>query len=163
MDFKFLEPYNFEFKHSMRMWDKKEMLGNYRVQLNVAGYEFYGQAELPQQAKHNAAVQALPIVRNLPDPTGTAAVVAKPGKRSSSLPERTKKYKLKYFSWCCRRRRSRGTGRDDRQLRNWTDLREEHQHGSQRDRHAERLRPRVDPRLRSRTSAPEGQSDNVHL
>ena len=57
------------------MWDKKEMLGNYRwvshsshrlqsnlinifrVQLNVAGYEFYGQAELPQQAKHNAAVQ----------------------------------------------------------------------------------------------------------
>ena len=47
----------------MRMWDKKEMLGNYRVQLNVAGYEFYGQAELPQQAKHNAAVQALPIVR----------------------------------------------------------------------------------------------------
>ena len=79
VDFKFLEPYNFEFKHSMRMWDKKEMLGNYRVQLNVAGYEFYGQAELPQQAKHNAAVQALPIVRNLPDPTGTAAVVAKPG------------------------------------------------------------------------------------
>ena len=50
----------------------------FRVQLNVAGYEFYGQAELPQQAKHNAAVQALPIVRNLPDPTGTAAVVAKP-------------------------------------------------------------------------------------
>ena len=56
----------------------------------MAGYEFYGQAELPQQAKHNAAVQvrtlkpprecfvsisivsfqALPIVRNLPDPTG---------------------------------------------------------------------------------------------
>ena len=87
MDFKFLEPFNFEFKHSMRMWDKKEMLGNYRlvpgpsnpvkiidddcrVQLNVVGYEFYGQAELPQQAKHNAAVQALPIVRNLPDPTG---------------------------------------------------------------------------------------------
>lgn len=62
----------------MRMWDKKEMLGNYRVQLNVAGYEFYGQAELPQQAKHNAAVQALPIVRNLPDPTGSAAVVSQP-------------------------------------------------------------------------------------
>jgi len=78
VDFKFLEPFNFEFKHSMRMWDKKEMLGNYRVQLNVAGYEFYGQAELPQQAKHNAAVQALPIVRNLPDPTGSAAVVSQP-------------------------------------------------------------------------------------
>ena len=42
---------------SMRMWSKKEMLGNYRVQLNVCGYEFYGQAELPQQAKHNAATQ----------------------------------------------------------------------------------------------------------
>ena len=28
-----------------------------RVQLNVAGYEFYGQAELPQQAKHNASTQ----------------------------------------------------------------------------------------------------------
>jgi len=72
VDFKFLEPFNFEFKHSMRMWSKKEMTGNYRVQLNVAGYEFYGQAELPQQAKHNAATQAMPIVRNLPDPTGTA-------------------------------------------------------------------------------------------
>jgi len=75
VDFKFLEPFNFEFKHSMRMWSKKEMTGNYRVQLNVAGYEFYGQAELPQQAKHNAATQAMPIVRNLPDPTGTATAV----------------------------------------------------------------------------------------
>ena len=41
-----MEPFNFEFKHSMRMWSKKEMTGNYRVQLNVAGYEFYGQAEV---------------------------------------------------------------------------------------------------------------------
>jgi len=78
VDFKFLEPFNFEFKHSMRMWSKKEMLGNYRVQLNVAGYEFYGQAELPQQAKHNAATQAMVIVRNLPDPAGTAKVVTAP-------------------------------------------------------------------------------------
>jgi len=78
LDFKFLEPFNFEFKHSMRMWDKKEMLGNYRVQLNVAGYEFYGQAELPQQAKHSAATQAIPIVRNLPDPSGSATVVIAP-------------------------------------------------------------------------------------
>ena len=78
VDFKFLEPFNFEFKHRMRMWHKKEMLGNYRVQLNVAGYEFYGQAELPQQAKHNAATQAMPIVRNLPDPSGTATVVNSP-------------------------------------------------------------------------------------
>ena len=67
VDFKFLEPYNFEFKHSMRMWDKKEMLGNYRVQLNVAGYEFYGNAELPQQAKHNAAVQVGDILANSDD------------------------------------------------------------------------------------------------
>ena len=35
VDFKFLEPFNFEFKHSMRMWDKKEMLGNYRVQVHI--------------------------------------------------------------------------------------------------------------------------------
>ncbi|XP_023347323.1 double-stranded RNA-binding protein Staufen homolog 2 [Eurytemora carolleeae] len=79
VDFKFLEPYNFEFKHSMRMWSKKDMLGNYRVQLNVAGYEFYGQAELPQQAKHNASTQALPIVRQMADPSGAGKVIAKPG------------------------------------------------------------------------------------
>jgi len=84
VDFRFLEPANFEFKHSMRMWSKKEMLGNYRVQLNVAGYEFYGQAELPQQAKHNAATQAMPIVRNLPDPAGTSAIVTTPTPESSS-------------------------------------------------------------------------------
>jgi len=76
VDFKFLEPYNFEFKHSMRMWSKDEMRGNYRVQLNVAGYEFYGQGDLPQTAKHNAATQAMAIVRNLPDPSGSAAVLA---------------------------------------------------------------------------------------
>ena len=35
IDFKFLEPFNFEFKAAMRMWSKKEMLGNYRsVQRN---------------------------------------------------------------------------------------------------------------------------------
>jgi len=79
IDFKFLEPYNFEFKHSMRMWSKKDMLGNYRVQLNVAGYEFYGQAELPQQAKHNASTQALAVVRAMPDPAGAGKTVAKPG------------------------------------------------------------------------------------
>ena len=37
MDFKFLEPFNFEFKHSMRMWDKKEMLGNYRLVMGWDG------------------------------------------------------------------------------------------------------------------------------
>ena len=61
-DFKFLEPHNFEFKNSMKMWDKKELLGNYQVQLNVAGSKFFGNAELPQQAKHYAALQALEIL-----------------------------------------------------------------------------------------------------
>ena len=65
----------------------------FRVQLNVAGYEFYGQAELPQQAKHNAAVQALPIVRNLPDPTGTAAVVAKPAAGDGADPGKRPPFK----------------------------------------------------------------------
>ena len=45
------------------------------LQLNVAGYEFYGQAELPQQAKHNAATQALPVVRSLPDPAATPGAI----------------------------------------------------------------------------------------
>jgi len=85
VDFKFLEPYNFEFKASMRMWTKKEMLGNYRVQLNMAGYEFYGQAELPQQAKHNAATQALDIIRNMPANKGEGKVIAKPGKTPDEL------------------------------------------------------------------------------
>ena len=78
VDFKFLEPFNFEFKHSMRMWSKDEMRGNYRVQLNVAGYEFYGQADLPQTAKHNASTQAIAVVRNLPDPSGSASILAAP-------------------------------------------------------------------------------------
>jgi len=85
VDFKFLEPYNFEFKASMRMWTKKEMLGNYRVQLNMAGYEFYGQAELPQQAKHNAATQALDVLRKMPANKGEGKVIAKPGKTPDEL------------------------------------------------------------------------------
>jgi len=78
IEFKFLEPFNFEFKHQMRMWSKDEMRGNYRVQLNVAGYEFFGQADLPQTAKHNAASQAMAVVRALPDPSGVAQVVNPP-------------------------------------------------------------------------------------
>lgn len=78
IEFKFLEPFNFEFKHQMRMWSKDEMRGNYRVQLNVAGYEFLGQADLPQTAKHNAASQAMAVVRALPDPSGVAQVVNPP-------------------------------------------------------------------------------------
>lgn len=78
VDFKFLEPFNFEFKHSMRMWSKDEMRGNYKVQLNIAGYEFYGQADLPQTAKHNAATQAMAVVRALPDPGGSSALLKAP-------------------------------------------------------------------------------------
>ena len=66
VEFKFLEPLNFEYKHQMVMWSKEEMRGNYRVQLNVAGYEFFGQADLPQTAKHNAASQAMAVVKALP-------------------------------------------------------------------------------------------------
>jgi hypothetical protein len=36
--FKFLEPYNFEFKASMRLWSKEEMRGNYRVQLTCGEF-----------------------------------------------------------------------------------------------------------------------------
>ena len=54
------------------------MRGNYRVQLNVAGYEFFGQADLPQTAKHNAASQAMAVVKALPDPSGVAQVVNPP-------------------------------------------------------------------------------------
>ena len=79
IDFKFLEPFNFEFKASMRMWSKKEMLGNYRVQLTVGDEEFYGQAELPQQAKHNAAVQALDKMRKMKANHGEGKLIAKPG------------------------------------------------------------------------------------
>ena len=37
----------------------------FRVQLNVAGYEFFGQADLPQTAKHNAASQVRTYPGNL--------------------------------------------------------------------------------------------------
>ena len=59
--FKFLEPFNFEFKSAMRLWSRDEMRGNYKVQLNVAGCEYFGQADLPQQAKHNAAIQVVQL------------------------------------------------------------------------------------------------------
>jgi len=77
--FKFLEPYNFEFKASMRLWSKEEMRGNYRVQLTVGTMEFMGHADLPQQAKHNASVQALPYLHQMPDikPPAKAAAIPK--------------------------------------------------------------------------------------
>lgn len=72
--FRFLEPANFEFKSSMRLWSKEEMRGNYRVQLAINGFEYYGQADLPQQAKHNAAMQALPMLNRLPDAASASKV-----------------------------------------------------------------------------------------
>merc|ERR1711935_418233 len=77
--FKFLEPYNFEFKASMRLWSKEEMRGNYRVQLTCGTMEFMGHADLPQQAKHNASVQALPYLNQMPDikPPSKAAAIPK--------------------------------------------------------------------------------------
>jgi len=36
---------------------KDEMRGKYTVQLTVAGQKFIGEADLPQAAKHNAALQ----------------------------------------------------------------------------------------------------------
>merc|ERR1719510_2542226 len=61
--FVFLEPANFEFKNAR--WPRVEMRGRYKVQLSVGGYEYVGEADLPQQAKHNAAIQALPMLNRL--------------------------------------------------------------------------------------------------
>ena len=49
--FKFLEPYNFEFKASMRLWSKEEMRGNYRVQLTVGMYNFFLDNTVPSPIK----------------------------------------------------------------------------------------------------------------
>lgn len=76
--FKFIEPYNFEFKASMRLWSKDEMRGNYRVQLTVGTMEFLGHAEFPQQAKHNASMQALPYLNQMPDIKAPAKAVVIP-------------------------------------------------------------------------------------
>ena len=83
--FKFIEPYNFEFKPTMRLWSKEEMRGNYRVQLQVGTMEFMGHADLPQQAKHNSAVQALPYLHQMPNINPASKVAAVPAKKSNDL------------------------------------------------------------------------------
>jgi len=83
--FKFIEPYNFEFKPTMRLWSKEEMRGNYRVQLQVGTMEFMGHADLPQQAKHNSAVQALPYLHQMPNIKPASKVAAVPAKKSNDL------------------------------------------------------------------------------
>jgi len=85
--FKFIEPYNFEFKATMRLWSKEEMRGNYRVQLQVGTMEFMGHADLPQQAKHNAAVQALPYLHQLPDIKKASKVAAVPANNKKANTE----------------------------------------------------------------------------
>ncbi|TRY64191.1 hypothetical protein TCAL_15256 [Tigriopus californicus] len=67
MEFVFLEPANFVYNSAMKMWSKDDMRGNYRVKLEIAGMDFYGQADMPQLAKHNASRQALPVIQALPD------------------------------------------------------------------------------------------------
>ena len=74
VDFRFLEPFNFNFHKAMRMWKKDEMRGNYTVKLTVAGHEFIGKADLPQMAKHHAAEQAMPVLQQLPDASNVAAI-----------------------------------------------------------------------------------------
>ena len=50
----------------MRQWTKDEMRGRYVVELNVEGQKFIGEADLPQSAKHNAAIQvSLWILKNV--------------------------------------------------------------------------------------------------
>jgi len=84
--FRFLEPPNFEFKSAMRLWSKEEMRGNYRVQLSINGYEYYGQADLPQQAKHNSAMQALPMLNRIPDAAQASKVqVVLPTKNGAAV------------------------------------------------------------------------------
>merc|ERR1711981_64026 len=87
--FKFLEPYNFEFKASMRLWSKEEMRGNYRVQLTCGTMEFMGHADLPQQAKHNAAVQALPYLHQMPNIKPASKVAAVPSNAKKATTEAT--------------------------------------------------------------------------
>jgi len=94
--FKFIEPYNFEFKASMRLWSKEEMRGNYRVQLGVGTMEFMGHADLPQQAKHNASVQALPYLHQMPDikaPAKAAAIPKNNAKQATETAAMTKEGK----------------------------------------------------------------------
>ena len=77
--FVFIEPPNFEFKPAMRVWTKDEMRGRYVVELDLAGQKFRGESDLPQTAKHSAAVQALPVLHAMPDvkPATTASSNAK--------------------------------------------------------------------------------------
>ena len=78
-EFKFIEPPNFEYKAAMKQWTKDEMRGKYTVQLTVAGHTFYGEGDLPQSSKHNAAVQAIPVLNQMPDvkASGLSATGAK--------------------------------------------------------------------------------------
>ncbi len=51
----------------MRLWTKDEMRAKYTVQLTLGEHKFIGEADLPQTAKHNAALMAIPVLNVMPD------------------------------------------------------------------------------------------------
>jgi len=72
----FLRPAGFERKKVRWNIPKEELIGHYEVQICVVGnclpnvFEaiyFFGSADLPQVAKHNASREVLPFLRNLQD------------------------------------------------------------------------------------------------
>eukprot|EP00095_Tigriopus_kingsejongensis_P010366 maker-scaffold2236_size18378-snap-gene-0.8 protein:Tk10366 transcript:maker-scaffold2236_size18378-snap-gene-0.8-mRNA-1 annotation:"double-stranded rna-binding protein staufen homolog 2 isoform x7" len=67
VEFRFLEPPNFQYSAAMKQWKKEDMRAHYRVQLTIGGNLFLGEADMPQQAKHNASSQAIPVIQVLPD------------------------------------------------------------------------------------------------
>merc|ERR1719510_1927950 len=73
----FIKPVGFESKKFH--WDtpSMDMEGEYEVQLFLYGVPnscpatFFGSSNLPQQAKHEASIQALPFLRRIPDTKST--------------------------------------------------------------------------------------------
>ena len=84
-EFLFLEPENFEFKPAMRLWTRDEMRAKYTVQLTVGEHKFIGEADLPQTAKHNAALLAIPVLNAMPDVKSMSGH-ATPGGDAGTLP-----------------------------------------------------------------------------
>jgi hypothetical protein len=74
------------------MQPKSEIKGNYTVRLRVAGREFFGKADMPQQAKHFACDVAIPIIKTLRDASNFAAMLSETSAAadasSTSTPQR---------------------------------------------------------------------------
>ena len=60
----------------MRVWTRDEMRGRYVVELDLAGQKFRGESDLPQTAKHSAAIQALPVLHAMADVKPVPAALA---------------------------------------------------------------------------------------